>query len=218
MLLNIWVNAFIPGSLLNYAQLIPAGPHKGKTAIPLPGTAYVVNWATSAIGYLTDQRSFSPDKAASSRMHSTITMQLDPPTLIASAHTTSGTTEVRPATGEVTAIKKADMSKCAFANFIVSGTTPKIIKVNLKAAACDPLVHLSADIDYEGQFTITVSGPGHVNVAFDGKIDAFPAFECYAQLDGTTKPLFRILPPPGNTVMNLLGNANTPVTAKVQFP
>jgi len=91
-------------------------------------------------------------------------------------------------------------------------------KFGLIAAAGDPLVGMAADIDYNG--TITVSPPhpsGAVKITFNGMIDAFPAYECYASCNGVTKTLFRINPPPGNTVVNLLGGANIPVKGSATF-
>ena len=78
---------------------------------------------------------------------------------------------------------------------------------------------MAADIDYEGTVTITraaIGGP--LTVKFDGKIDAFPAYECYASLNNVTKELFRSAPPVGNTVADLLGSANRPITGSVTFP
>jgi hypothetical protein len=89
----------------------------------------------------------------------------------------------------------------------------------LVAQAGDPLVYAAADIDYTGKISVTVdsSNPRRCNVGFAGKIDAFPAFEAYARLNGVTKTLFTSSPPPGNTVVNLLGGANRPVTGVASF-
>jgi hypothetical protein len=98
-------------------------------------------------------------------------------------------------------------------------TTPQTAKLSVVGAAGDPLVHTAADIDYEGVFTITMDFvAGRLTVAFDGKIDDFPAFECYASFDGATKLIFKADPPPGNTVTNLLGSATRPKSGTVTFP
>ena len=55
-------------------------------------------------------------------------------------------------------------------------------------------------------------------VSFIGLLDSFPAFEAYASLNGQTKALFTSLPPPGNTVTDLLGDANRPIQGSVLFP
>jgi hypothetical protein len=92
--------------------------------------------------------------------------------------------------------------------------------ITLHAAASDPLVSAAADIDYRGTFEVTVfsRSPYRVAVAFDGFLDEFPAFECYAALGVFKKPLFRIAPPAGNTVTELPGGATRPVVGHVVFP
>lgn len=83
-------------------------------------------------------------------------------------------------------------------------------RTRLNAAAGDPLVSAAADIDYGGAFELYLdpARPGRCMISFEGKIDAFPAYECYAQFNGVIKTLFRSSPPRGNTVENLLGGAN----------
>ncbi len=56
-----------------------------------------------------------------------------------------------------------------------------------------------------------------VSVACVGFIDDFPAFEAYAKYLGETKTLFNVPPPPGNTVLNLLGAANRPLIGATMF-
>lgn len=92
--------------------------------------------------------------------------------------------------------------------------------LSVKGAAGDPLVGMAADIDYEGVFTFKPNhpGPGKLTVAFEGRIDSFPAFECYAEFNGVPKAILQIPPPPGNTVANLLGGASRQVGGQVVFP
>ena len=40
-------------------------------------------------------------------------------------------------------------------------------------------------------------------VQFDGFIDHFPAYDCYASMNGRTEEVFSKAPPEGNTVVNL---------------
>ena len=96
---------------------------------------------------------------------------------------------------------------------------PTSISVQLVGQAGDPLVGMAADIDYTGTVTIAAGGaPGSITVSFDGLIDAFPAYDCYAKFNGVTKTLFTNSPPPRNTVANLLGGANRPITGRASFP
>jgi hypothetical protein len=91
--------------------------------------------------------------------------------------------------------------------------------VRITGEASDPLVHLAANIDYSFIFMVGVDGPNdRVLVGAFGYIDNFPAYEAYAKFNGVTKTLFTVPPPPGNTVVNLLGDANRPVVQVVAFP
>ncbi len=92
------------------------------------------------------------------------------------------------------------------------------IKVEVVGQAGDPLVGMAADIDYVGAFTVAVGAPGTFEVSFEGKIDKFPAYDCYAHFNGVTKEIFKSSPPAGNTVADLLGAASRPVSGRVSFP
>jgi len=237
MRVSIWINAFIPRTVVGYTRTIPKGVHRTKTAVPLPGVALAnpLNWSLHTDnGFLTDQRSFDPSRTASVRMRSLAVVELSPPSLVSQTHTTSGTTKIDMVTGDVRGFGIANMSDCSFS--VVppttrpappspmlmppsSPTSSPIITLRLKAAASDPLVKAAFDIDYEGNFVyLPATAPGIVTVAFSGKIDAFPAFEGYASLNGVTKALFTSPPPPGNTVLNLPGSANRPITGRVSLP
>jgi hypothetical protein len=92
------------------------------------------------------------------------------------------------------------------------------IEVWLRAAAGDPLVGMAADIDYSGTLKVSEGKPGSLEVSFEGKLDAFPAYDCYVAYDGITKTVFTSSPPPGKTVADLLGPANRPIWGAVSFP
>ena len=220
--LLIWISAFIPGHIAGYTLRVPGGPHVGKTAIPCPLIATPANPNCFRRGYLTDQRGFDSSPTASARMRSIAEIQLVSPRLIRTEHQTSGTTEINKSTGAVTCTARANMSRCKFDKFSSSGVPypagDLLIKLALTAAASDPCVNLAADIDYLGNIEILCSpSRGVVEVGFNGKVDSFPSFEMYASLNGLTQPLFRLPPPRGNTVVNLLGGASTPVAGKVVF-
>jgi GH24 family phage-related lysozyme (muramidase) len=222
--LTIWLNAFIPRDVPSYTFTVPGGPHAGKTAIPCPGIALPANLHCLSRGYLTDQRGFDSSSAASVRMRSLVEMSLVPATLVSQSHVTSGTTEIDKDTGAVTCVQAADMSRCSFSGFRVTPdpaapTSDNFqIILHVKGAASDPCVNLAADIDYEGDITVFCSPHGGiVEVRFDGNIDDFPAFEMYADLNGVTQQIFRVPPPPGHTVVNLLGGASNPVGGHATF-
>jgi hypothetical protein len=249
MKLTLWLNAFIPGTVAGYTQVLRAGPHAGKTAVPLPRIARLnpLNLIKNLdAGYLTDQRGFDTDKGAAVRMRSLIRLDLAQGLKVIDAeHVSSGTTEVDMDSGRQLGFGKADMSDCAFGKPALQTATATSGKryrsfplglplalsyptassvesyvIGLKAGAADPLVSAAADIDYEGVFEITIlsRAPYRVVVRFDGRIDAFPAYECYAELNGRIKALFTSSPPPGNTVTDLLGDPHRAISGVAAFP
>ena len=247
MRLIVWINAFIPRTVNGYTVVVPAGLDMRKTAVPLPRVARfnpLNTFKSRHAGYLTDQRTFSESQTASVRMQSLAELQLTPRvSLVRTHHHSSGTTEVNLETGQRLGYAVAGMSRCHWSKLIelppqgsLSPTyrtfplgipyqlespmpeTTRTYSLELVGQASDPLVSLASDIDYEGSFEITVyPDRPRCSVRFRGRIDAFPAFECYAQLEGRTRSLFTIAPPRGNTVLNLPGPANRPVTGTATF-
>ncbi|OYU41381.1 MAG: hypothetical protein CFE33_04855 [Pseudorhodobacter sp. PARRP1] len=194
MQLSFWLNAFIPGSVPGYTLPITTGPHAGKTAIPMPGLARVLNtFKPLNTGYLTDQRSFDPAFTASVRMRSFAILDVTPSgaTLVRSGHETSGTTQVTITTGVQTGYAPADMSRCRWSALTpvlrsftagsvrvpFGGTVPIVVGVgptavptftmDLVGQAGDPLINGAADIDYTGQFTVRVLGGGSATLTVD---------------------------------------------------
>lgn len=105
-------------------------------------------------------------------------------------------------------------------NYPTSALPPHpVYRIRLTAAAGDPLVSAAADIDYVGVFELSLdpARPTKCMISFEGRIDAFPAYECYATLNGVVKTLFRSSPPPGNTVLDLLGGANRSIRGIASF-
>jgi hypothetical protein len=228
-ILTIWLSAFIPKFVPGYTRLLTAGKHTGKTAIPLPAIArtWPGNWLNALnAGYLTDQRDFDDSLTASARMQSIAEVDLAGPSLRGQTHRSSGTTEVNLVTGKQTGFAVADMSRCTYK--VVSGLmvigqpapgTYGTIDLSLVGKAGDPLVGMAADIDYDGTFRVLGGrSPGSLSVTFAGKIDDFPAYDCYASLGDVTKLIFKSPPPPGNTVADLLGPPVRPVYGTAEFP
>jgi hypothetical protein len=116
--ISFWLNAFIPRTVAGYTKILTAGPHAGKTAIPLPGIARTWPGNTAKdwnAGYLTDQRGFDPSAGASVRMQSLAEVVLGQvPALVKQAHRSSGTTEVNLVSGVQTGFAVANMSRCGF--------------------------------------------------------------------------------------------------------
>jgi hypothetical protein len=240
--LKFWLNAFIPKNVPGYTKVITTGIHLNKTAIPLPGVARL--WPGNTFKdweavYLTDQRDFDNRITASSRMHCEITVEISTLRMVGQWNWSSGTTEVNFSTGVQTGFKVADMSRCKYIQFTTAPITgvgsafgynsgppsamplmpPGMARFQLVAAAGDPLVGMAADIDYSGILSIRVDpSTSKITVSFEGAIDAFPAYDCYAMYGNVTKTVFTNSPPPGNTVADLLGPANRGVSGSVTFP
>lgn len=225
--IRIWVNAFIPrivnktdGSTLT--QTIAGGPHDGATAIPGPRTSL------EAPGFfLTDNRTFSDNPAASSRMHNMVTLDVaqgriqegkrcDPTVSVGSI--TLGL-EVCSRTGATTDIVVADFASTPQPN------GAKRFSFTLHGAAHNPCVELQAtpgvpthvnpspDIDWNISVTISIDAGGETaRVTASGLVEPFPAFEMYVQADsGTVVPIFALDPLPGSDPSNLFGPPNRPV-------
>jgi hypothetical protein len=220
--MKIWINAFIPFEVANYTVSLPDGEFTGKSAIPLPPIARLnpLNAGKPlGAGYLTDQRGFDSDISASCRMQSIADLSRS---LVGwqlnngfnGEHRTSGTTEVDIDTGARLDFGRADMTRCTWTGGAVPELDPGATFTQifrLKAAAFDPLVSAAADIDYEATFTLTSSPSADgdvVQIDWEVTLDAFPAFEGYVERDGEVTTLFTVPPPDGNTVQDLLGDAN----------
>src|SRR5262249_55742419 len=115
---QFWLNAFIPRTVTGYTQTLTAGPHTGKTAVPLPGIARL--WPGNTFkdwnaGYLSDQRTFDSSLTASCRMQSILEVDIaGPPRMVGQTHRSSGTTEVNLSSGAQTGFAVADMSRCSY--------------------------------------------------------------------------------------------------------
>ena len=116
------------------------------------------------------------------------------------------------------------MSLCWTLTARWSATTPPTSS-DPQTKCCDrgvQSVSASADIDYGGIFTLTSTPSAYgeaVQIDWQVTLDAFPAFEGYVDRDGDIQTLFTIPPPEGNTVQDLLGDANQSFSGSVtMFP
>jgi hypothetical protein len=213
---QIWLKAFIPGSLPGLTRTVPSGPHVRKTMIP--GPTFINDC------FLTDQRSFSNGLRAPSRMTSAINIDVLTPKVVNQTHSCDPTVEVDCEDGAVECQRSGNTSRMKFSNFnCLSPCTAsnRTMTVQLQGAANNPCFTGSPDIDYRGTVTIQISSlsSGQVaQVSFNGFVDDFPAFEMYASINGGAgMPLFRLNSLPGKTPANLLGDANRPVRGSVRL-
>lgn len=223
--IKFWINAFIPLTVTGYTKSIPGLP--GQTMIPGPG----VNPLSDC--YHTDQRGFSNNIHASSRMHSEAKIDFSggSPTFT-QWHNCDETIECDCEDGAEECRKKGAINNMkitmlppissptpsfgAFPSPVMPVSSP-LVTLQIKCAAnnpCAPSSTLGGDIDFEGKVMIDRNAR---RIECDLKIDAFPAFEAYATInDGAGVMMFQIAPPAGNTVMNLPGAASRAVQIRLE--
>jgi hypothetical protein len=229
--LKFWINAFIPKVIQGYTRPVPG--RAGETMIPGPNAPFVGATARvqvegrgirpgvmpvqiTAFGYHTDQRTFSNEIHARSRMHSEVRLDLRSPSpAVTQWHHCDETLEYDATSGAVLNRKMGSTSRMTFRLVPLRG--PGALSVEFKCAANNPCAASSAvlgDIDYVGTLTFY---PGARRLELDALIDDFPAFEAYATLnDGAGVSLFQAPPPAGHTVMNLPGPPRRPMRCVVE--
>lgn len=212
--IKFWINAFIPHNVVGYTKPVPKKPN--LTMIPGP--------FLGSDCFYTDQRGFSNQIHAKSRMHSEFKLDFTGMTpgqnpKLTQWHHCDFTTECDCEDGDIECHKKGETSRMNFkwdlSNAFVRQRGLYVIQITGHSSnPCSPSSRIGGDIDYEGKVTIDLSVRG---ITFDGKVDAFPAFEAYATInDGAGVELFHLAPPLGNTVMNLPRGANRKVKAYLE--
>ena len=110
---TFWLNAFIPRDVFGATTMLRRGEYKGLMALSKPPC------------YLTDQRNFSNDLCASSRMHSLAQVDLaaaEP--VLTQHHRCDDLIECDPVSGEVLNKQRVGTSKMTFS---LEATTPTIL-------------------------------------------------------------------------------------------
>ena len=206
--MKFWINAFIPRDVTGYTLAVPAGTHLGKTMIPGPNPL--------SDCYLTDQRGFTNDIHAKSRMHSEFRIEFNPfSPIFTQWHHCDSTTELDCGDGDEEGTSTGNTSRMKFTLLRGSASSPTgPFVIEMDCSACNPQAPTSrvlGDIDYRGRITVSPAAPAGPSIEIDIIIDSFPAFEAYATInDGAGVMMLNESPPLGNTVMNLPGTANRP--------
>ena len=145
--------------------------------------------------YLTDQRNFSNDLWAASRMHSLVKVDLttsEP--VLTQQHRCDDLIECDPVSGKVLQKRHGSTSKMKFS---LLATTPNIL-IEMDCRYTDAVSrpgHGLGEIEYKGTIEIA---PAARSFNIDIMICLFPAFEGYAAIDdGAGAILFRHAPPAG---------------------
>ena len=128
-------------------------------------------------------------------------------------HRCDTTIEIDCEDGDEECVDRGKTSRMRFSN--LRGSVADTILVDLKGAANNPCFRGSLEIDYEGTLRINI---GLRTVRFDGLIDGFPAFEMYATANDGAGVQVLVAPiPKGNTLKNLLGPANRPISGQANL-
>jgi hypothetical protein len=171
----------------------------GATAILDQGEFRGLSILSKAPCYLTDQRNFSNDPRASSRMHSLFKVDLTTSTpVLTQQHRCDDLIECDAAGGDVLKKQRVGTSKMKFS---LESTTPTIlIQMDCRYGDSIPRAgHGIGETEYKGTIEID---PAARSIELDMMICLFPAFEGYAAIDdGTGTVLFRHAPPAG--ILNL---------------
>jgi len=198
--LKVWLNAFIP-----------------EASVTVLGDCFSG-----------DNRSFSSDIHASSRMHSEVEVtRLGTPDAGESFHwhNCDPSHKIDCSSGAVLEEARGDTSRMAYKVNIGSFpdpvasvhdlATPSTVRIAYVGAANLPLLSHAPDIDMNMVFTLD---PVTGILSFEGAVDAFPSFEGYAAANnGAPVELFTHSHAPDATGFNLIGDANQPISGTVQL-
>ena len=210
---KIWMKAFIPQDILGYTATVPDGPYRGQTMIPGPP------FRSGPSGcFLTDQRDFSTDIDAKSRMTSIVVIDVEQARITNGRrgfHYSDLTTELNCSSGTEICKKTGPIKGKGFYDLVVSGDT---ITVKLESSASNPCIGGSSAIGYNGTIAIKLLNPGQpAQISFVGYIQAFPAFEMYASVDDGDPQavIVQQSPEPDTTPWNLPRDPNRYVSGAV---
>lgn len=186
----------------SFTTTLSEGPYKGLTAL------------IGSSNFLTDQRNFSNNRRASSRMHSEARVDLTVvPAAMTQAHRCDKSAECDVRNGEVIREHRASTSKM---NFTLTEAEP-LLSLELSCKSANPRaqeVLEFTEIEYRGGVVIDVE---RRSIMIDLMICLFPAFEAYAAInDGAGEILFRHAPPPGILGLSLPEGAKRRIRSRLE--
>ena len=200
--LRLWLNAFIPVDLEG-AEGVRAGPNAGKTMLPMPGPVDV--W------FLTDQRGFSAEPTAHSRMHSEIELALPSFVVLREFHCCDDTVQVDKDSGEEVCREAASTEHMVFEALQLAAEartwTCRLHGSTKNACLKVGPIKVSPNLDYDAAISVMWNAAmTEFTVVFDGTVETYPAFEMYAALDGGAPvTVLQASVVPGKTPINLAG-------------
>ena len=188
--ITIWVNVFIPNKLYgekNFTKVITKNPnYNGIQALIFNNIKGVKSNALSGY-FLTDNRYFSHDINAKSRIHQEFSLSEGVFKLINQKTQIGETVMLHLESEGVLCKKTADKGD---SKITYRAHSSNQILVNMKAEVGNPCV-LSPYINYDLNFVITKID-GNIRIDVTGETDSFPYYEIYARLGNqSSKIIYR---------------------------
>jgi Protein of unknown function (DUF3238) len=198
---KLWLKAFIPGDAPGTIDGV--GASSGHRVLQGP-----VGWFNDC--FWTDTRGFSSSIGASCRMHSECVLDLSTGAGSGWVHYCGETHECDCEDGDIECSATASTSRMHWTEpwWHADG----VLAIHLSGAANNPCFGGSPDIDYEGTYYIDVN---QRQLTFQGKVNGFPAYESYAEFDGSTVTVFNY--GPTGVPDDLMGAASESIDETVSF-
>ncbi len=213
--MTIWLNAFIPKEVLRadgslYTRTLGVKPFEGMTAIPPP--------IPELNCYLTDQREFSDDIDAPSRMHARAVIDLATGRLVDGLARCNQTTSLDCDSGAVSCRDRAPTRAIVMGESVRRVGFGRIIELVFDAQSSIPCLPTSTDIGWEVRARVEVPDDRSlIKVSAEGVVSEFPAFEMYASCNGMgTQRVIGRHPTNGRTPFHQDGGV-VPVEGAVEF-
>ena len=166
---EVWLNVFVPFDVSGATVPVRRGPHAGKWALDIGSSVL-----------LTDQRSFSRDRHAASRMHSRVAVDLaggEP--VVTISHRGDWVITCDRDTGEVVCRSRPRLGRMTAR--IVS-RTPVVVSLDCATTCPCPGAPPALDrLEYRGTIRYDPAGPV---LSVDLMVGLFPAIEGYASVNG----------------------------------
>ncbi|MBR1156941.1 hypothetical protein [Bradyrhizobium sp. JYMT SZCCT0428] len=166
------------------------------------------------ICYLTDQRGFSTDRDASSRITSKASISLfeGPARLTAGTGETGTTHAVKCSNGVAVCTDKAGIDNLKWGPLSEPGSAVRLLIDGAGANPCIALAAVVPSIQYKGEFRIDTSAG---KLTFDGHVSQFPSIEAFVIYD-KGQPLVLFQEPAIGTAMNI--GSMRPIKKEVALP
>lgn len=210
--IKLWLKAFVPGSYDQAITVPGTGEHAGKTMHMLLNRAF-----------LTDQRGFSSDIHAVARMHSEIEIDLVRGKQVYEFHHCYEMIEVDVRTGEEKCRKLGDTENMHFSD-VEFHEDRSGCSFALKASSKNPCISIATvkimpNLDYEGTIRITLTQERKgADVSFEGLVEAYPAFEMYAAVNGgAPQTIFQLPIAEGASAADLIGAPNRRISIQTHL-